>query len=164
MDFDGFESFATHLVGREVATVIAMRAGLDHVGAKIEATAKEEIGIYQPAVGPFSAWAPLADSTVADRVAQGFTPNDPLLRTGALRDSISHQVDGLDVAIGSTSDVMVWQELGTATIPPRPVLGPAAVRNERVIQETIGAAVVAGLVGRELIGPGLGYDWDVSSK
>ena len=45
---------------------------------------------------------------ISTAVAKGFTPDDPLLRTGQLRDSISHQVQGLDAVVGSTSEVMVY--------------------------------------------------------
>ena len=52
---------------------------------------------------------------------------------------------------------MEYQEFGTATIPPRPVLGPAVVHNREVIMELLGGAVVNGMVGRDVIHPSLGY-------
>src|SRR5205814_4154762 len=112
------------------------RGGLKKCVVAIEATAKAELGTYQGAVGPFDAWAPLAEATQQDRVAKGFTPDDPLLRSGELRDSISHQVEGLTAVAGSTSDVMVYQELGTPEIPPRAVMGPAGMSNRAVIEWT----------------------------
>jgi phage gpG-like protein len=158
-EFDSFGAFALHLLEREVATVVALHADLKMVAHKIEETAKEEIGHYQPEVGPFPAWAPLAESTVADRVAQGYSPDEPLLRTGDLRDSISSEVEGLEAAIGSTSDVALYQELGTSRIPPRPLLGPAAIRNERLMLTSLGAVMVNGIAGAKLLPEALGYEF-----
>jgi hypothetical protein len=50
----------------------------------------------------------------------------PWLRTGALRESIGHEVNGAVAVIGSSSDVAVDQELGTRAIPPRPFLASTA--------------------------------------
>jgi len=104
-EFRSFGAFAEHLITREAATAVALHEGLEHVARAIEKTAKEEIGTYQPDVGPFPAWAPLADATVEDRISQGYSPDEPLLRTGELRESISHEVSGLEAVIGSTSDI-----------------------------------------------------------
>ncbi|HDR2587274.1 TPA: phage virion morphogenesis protein [Enterobacter ludwigii] len=122
----------------------ALEAGLEVVARTIEEEAKEEIGVYQPAVGPFDAWAPLAESTKADRVRQGYSEDDPLLRSGELRDSISHRVMGLAAVVGSTDDKAVWQEYGTDRIPPRPFIGPAYVKSFHIITEMVGFAVTRG--------------------
>lgn len=135
---------------------------LEHVAQKVEATAKAEIGVYQEAIGPFPAWPQLAQSTQDERERLGFSANDPLLRTGELRDSIGHSVSGLEAEIGSDSDIMVYQEMGTSRIPPRPVLGPAAEHNHDVILKELGGAVVAGLLGQAAIHSSLGYDRVVS--
>ena len=126
----------------------AASAALDAAAASIEREAKREIGTYQRSdMGPYSPWQELAPATKADRVRQGFSENDPLLRTGELRDSLSHETHGLEAVVGSDSDVMVWQEFGTKTIPPRPVLGLAAVRKQADVARIVGDGVVASLVG-----------------
>lgn len=150
--------FAMHLVTLAAAEHIAMQKGLKKAAILIEKTAKGEFGVYQPEAGPFQDWEQLAESTKEQRVKQGYTENDPLLRTGKLRDSISHEVRGLEAQIGSTDDVMVYQEFGTANIPPRPVLGPAAYRNKEKIKKILGKAAVEGLIGGERIHQSLGYD------
>lgn len=155
--------FALHLASREVAIHTAANAALERVAKRIEATAKSEFGVYQAAVGPFDAWPELAESTQEERVRLGFTENDPLLRSGGLRNSISHRVADLEAEIGSDEDVMVYQEFGTEHIPPRPVLGPAAERNHDAILTELGGAVVAGIIGGDLIHPSLGYDRVVTS-
>lgn len=157
-----FGGLSSHLFKAIARVEITAHLGLERIGKKVEATAKEEIGTYQPAVGAFPAWAPLAEATKQDRVSQGFQEDEPLLRTGEMRDSISHQVSGHEVAIGSTSDIAVYQELGTSKIPPRPFLGPAAVRNVPTIIETLGAAVVAGMRGKASL-PGA-YDMNVGAE
>jgi HK97 gp10 family phage protein len=146
-EFNSFGAFAAHLLTRVAATQEMLHLGLRHIAHEIEKTAKEEIGVYQPEVGPFPAWAPLSEFTVEDRIAQGYSPDEPLLREGTLRDSISNEVHGLEAAIGSTSEIAVYQELGTDKIPPRPFLGPAAYRNEKTIINTTAAAAVAGIAG-----------------
>jgi phage gpG-like protein len=147
-----FAAAALQIAQRDVATVIALHQGMEHIAVAIENTAREEFGVYQPKVGEFPAWKQLADATQEERERQGFTPNDPLLRTGDLQDSLAHETEGFEAVIGSTSEIMVFHEMGTSKMPPRPVLGPAAVRNEKTIEKVIGAAVVAGLIGGARIG------------
>lgn len=143
-DFN-IEQMLAHIPTMLAAEAAALHHGLKTCAVQIEKTAKSEFGHYQSEVGQFAAWAELAESTKADRLANGFTENDPLLRSGALRESITHEVHGLDAAVGSTADVMVYQELGTATMPPRPVLGPAALRNVELVVNTLGRAAAEGL-------------------
>lgn len=144
-EFSNLLDFAVHLATTAVAVRVAEHGALDRAAAIIEKDAKNRLGTYQQESGPFAAWAPLTESTMADRVHQGYTPNDPELRSGALRDSISRTVEGREAAVGSTSEVMVYQELGTPTIPPRPALGPAAFENRERIQKAIGHAVLHAL-------------------
>lgn len=144
--FEHIGEMIAHLAAMAAAETLALHHGLKKCAVAIEKTAKSEIGTYQGEIGPFAGWVQLADSTQADRVAQGFTANDPLKRTGGLADSISHQIDTLDAVIGSDSDIMVYQELGTDRIPPRAVLGPAAIRNKELIMRTLGHAAAEGLM------------------
>jgi HK97 gp10 family phage protein len=145
-EFNSISSFVAHLVAMQAAETLALHNALKKCATAIEKTAKTEIGTYQGDVGPFPGWVELADATKEDRVAQGYTENDPLLRSGELRDSIDKEITGLEACVWSTSDVMVYQELGTPNIPPRPVLGPAAIHNKELIEKTLGQAVVAGLL------------------
>ena len=124
---------------------------LEAVGSKIEKDAKEIVGHYQRSdTGPFPEWEELAPSTKADRVSQGFTANDPLLRTGALRDSIRHEVRGRSVAVGSDLDIAIYQEMGTATIPPRPFLRIAAFRSKKWLGKLYAKTLRNRLHGRHL--------------
>lgn len=142
LEFGSVAHFMLHLAEAQLAVHVSTHRALDRAAAIIEKDAKGQIGFYQQEAGPFNAWPELADSTKQDRVAKGFSENDPLLRTGELRDSMSREVVGNEAAVGSTSDVMVYQELGTVRIPPRPVLGPAAFKNRDRIEQVLGEAVV----------------------
>lgn len=155
--FDSLSAFVLHLTAAEVAVRAAEHRALTKAVKLIEKSAKEEIGVYQPAIGPFPAWAPLAESTVADRVSKGFSPDEPLKRTEALRDSISSEVSGNEAVAGSDSDVMVYQELGTSTIPPRPVLGPAAYKNMEAIGKLLGSHVVSAILHGQVVDGGAEY-------
>lgn len=127
------------------------KAYLEAVGSKIEKDAKEIIGHYQRSdTGPFPEWEELATSTKADRVSQGFTPNDPLLRTGELRNSIRHEVRGHSVAVGSDLDIAIYQEMGTATIPPRPFLRVAAFRSKKWLGKLYAKTLKDRMNGRHL--------------
>lgn len=138
---------ALNLVTAEARMLVSLEHGLEKVAAKIDQAAKDKIGEYQAANGMHDAWPELADSTKADRLRQGYTENDPLLRSGELRDSISHETKGLEAAIGSTSDIAVYQELGTDKIPPRPFLGSAAYEHMDDVKKIIGGAVITGIGG-----------------
>jgi HK97 gp10 family phage protein len=69
-----------------------------------------------------------------------------------MRDSIgtATSLDGLEVQIGSNSDIAVYQELGTQHMPPRSFLGGAMADKLPEIKEIIGRSVVAALVGEEV--------------
>jgi phage gpG-like protein len=93
------------------------------------------------------AWSPLAESTKEDRVRHGFPANQPLLRTGELRDSIEYTVRGNEGAVGSNLDIAVYQELGTSRIPPRSFLVSAAIASEDRIHRLAGASAAAVIAG-----------------
>jgi phage gpG-like protein len=140
------KQFARMLETRAIPA--AASVALDAAAAVIESEAKAEIGTYQRSdMGPFQPWAELKDATKLDRVRLGFTPNDPLLRTGDLRNSISREVHGIEAVVGSDSDVMVYQELGTRTIPPRSVLGLAASRKTQDVLKLVGESVQIAFLG-----------------
>lgn len=138
--FDNFRDFSRHLQAIAGAQAAALALALADSAKTIEAAAKAEIGHYQAAEGPFQAWPELADSTKTERRRLGFTENDPGLRTGAMRDSISHHVAGLEAVVGSDDQHLVWFELGTEKQPPRSVLGLAAIRHEHQIKQIVGRA------------------------
>jgi hypothetical protein len=92
-------------------------------------------------------WPQLAETTQDERASQGFEPNDPLLRTGRMRDTIWYKVGHDEVQIGSDDKILAWQELGTSRIPPRPVLEGALKQKTPEVLKVIGRAVVGKLSG-----------------
>ena len=146
------DEFIDHLLKVAEAEQVAARRALQESAKIVEKRAKEKIGEYQEQTGPFIAWPELAEATKADRIRQGYSEDDPLLRTGEMRDSIGRATspDGLEVQIGSNDDKAVWQELGTEHIPPRSFLGGAMADKLPDIKKIMGRAVVAALVGEKV--------------
>jgi len=160
-EFKSLAEFSLQLVEASAKESLALHLGLDAVAAHVQKKAKDEIGHYQQAVGHFPAWEELAESTKADRLTQGYTENDPGLRSGEMRNSVERQVDGHEALIGSNDQDLVWFELGTEKQPPRPVLGTAVEYSHDYIRRTLGGAAVAGMLGEASIPAQLSYDHDI---
>ena len=142
--------------------LVQLAAELAALGPRIEAAeqqALEQCGAHlqhaaQALIGQeLAVWPPLADSTIAEKQALGFTgqvsATDPLLRTGELRDSIQYSASGHTRGdVGSDLDVAEWQQHGASRgLPPRLLLGTA------LEQETEACgAIIASAVSRTLSG------------
>ena len=119
---------------------------LKHLMNAVVTRARNALGDYHAAFGPFNAWAPLKESTKRIRVEMGYTPNDPLLRSGAMHDATYGilQNDGAGrwtVTVGSTADYAWRQELGDGKITPRPFLGPALLYECEHIEDELSELV-----------------------
>lgn len=156
-------TFAAHLLKASVTVAEGAKVGLTVCAKLIQKTAQAEIGEYQSAAGPFPAWAPLSEATLADKENQGYATPNPLLRTGELRDSIQYEVGTFEAIIGSTSPIAAFQEFGTnstgwgAGIPPRSFIGSAAYRNKNKIITIFGSVLVIGIAGGNVIAKDIGY-------
>ena len=149
-DFDSFGSFGRHL-GRlaSISPAVTERA-TDAAAEAIEQTAKDEIGAYQAGISGQPAWPQLAPSTLEEKIRQGYaTPqhHNPLLRTGELRESISHRTSGNEAEIGSSSQVALYHEFGTSRMPPRPIFGQAVFRAGGRLVEAVGGVAFAWVAG-----------------
>lgn len=84
------------------------------------------------AVGEFPAWEPLLDETIRakDRagLGKGGDPYSMLYATGALYESIEKTVEPHRAAVGTDVEYAAVHEYGSVNVPPRPFLGPSAVR------------------------------------
>ena len=119
---------------------------------------------------PSQAAAALADLAIAetlatalaaqsDRLAEivraslatppGGSHEQPWSRTGSLEASITSTADGLAAQVGSNHPAAAPQELGTATIPPRPFLASSAAALAEPIARSIGQTL-ADLLARRL--------------
>lgn len=132
-----FQHLANQSLGKEV---------LDRASKVILIEAKSELGRYQPAAGSSPAWAALSQSTMDERVSKGFSADEPLLRTGHLRDSIERHFDEHQAVIGSDDPYAIVHEMGSMFVPPRPFLAGAVYRKENEVEDAVFNAVVDQIV------------------
>lgn len=134
--------FARFFVALHAEIEHAKHSALEKSAKIIEEEAKRVLGTYE------YGWDQLAEATQEDRLSHGFSENEPGLRTGEMKESISHQVSfgfgGLEseAEIGSNDINMLWFEQGTITQPPRPTLEGAAVRKAEEIARRYGVKVI----------------------
>ena len=159
MYFRDVAQFSAFLALIPTAAAEAQKKALGEVGAIIETEAKAEIGTYQGEIGEIPEWAPLAHVTLYGakdwsfngKIPLGYATaenHNPLLRTGGLRDSISHEVEGNRVVVGSRSEVALDQEMGTPSIPARSFLGGALFRKAPEAAKLIGLRVSNAIGGK----------------
>jgi len=126
---------------------------LEMLGQKIEDRARSYLGVPQTnGHGGFPPWPPLADSTLAKKGQMA--PGTPLMETGALSNSLEHQLlSPITVAIGTSllSDrgepYPKYLEEGTSEMPPRPFLHPAAIEVVEESLDAVGEMIVSGVGG-----------------
>jgi HK97 gp10 family phage protein len=150
-EFDNIASFIGHLALIERGLHRHIEHAVEKSAQLIESTAKDEIGHYQPAVGPFPAWPALAERTLEHHARMG-VGDSPLIVTGELYASIEHETHGDEAVIGTKSEIGAAQEFGTPNIPPRPFMGPAAIRSKEGIEAIFGHALVGAIVGVSMLG------------
>lgn len=149
-EFHSFLEAATHCAELALAQHEADHRALERATKLLQRKVKIKFGTYQPQAGQFLEWAELADSTKADREAQGFPENEPLLRTGDLRESVERLVKDSEGYVGSNSDIAVYQEIGTKHIPPRSFLGSTGVENAEAVANICGEEAVMALVSQHV--------------
>lgn len=135
------EEFARAMTVAVKAAPESINGVVKHLADETARIARQEIGTYQEVVGPFPAWASLAESTEQDKSRNGYPLNSPLERTGEMRSSIRSEDYG-DVAFaGSGDEKLYWHEQGTPKMPPRPVMGPAAIRATENVEAVVNKAL-----------------------
>jgi HK97 gp10 family phage protein len=140
--FHTLGDFVAHLSTIEADLELAREAAVVNGCQIVQKEAKAAIGNYRAGYN----WPQLAESTQEDRVRKGFPANEPLLRTGSLRESIEYTApvhEGAEVCgyVGSNHPHAIYNELGTARIPPRSFIGGAARAKEHEVQEAMGRIV-----------------------
>jgi HK97 gp10 family phage protein len=113
---------------------------LEEASELFQYSAQKAIGTYE------FGWPQLAESTQVQRVSQGYSANEPLLRTGDLLGSITHNVDPManqtgEAYVGTDNPYAKYQEFGTSRIPARPFLGGAIAQEEHRIPEIVHKAL-----------------------
>lgn len=156
--------FCAFLDKQIAAVETGFRSELLGIGGIIEADSKGRIGSYHAQVGPFPMWEELAESTKAERLAKGYSDDEPLYREGDLERAISKEATSWTVCVGVKKDepspkgtvtlgqIALWQEFGAARkgvahIPPRPFVGPALYSTIEMTLPIAAAAVLARLTG-----------------
>lgn len=140
-----FGEFAARLEQAAVKIDAELEVPTEAVMLLVEAQAREVIGTYN------YGWKELAESTQKDRVSKGYTPDEPLLRTGDLAASIKHKAErsgaffGAQGVVYSDSKIALYQELGTKNIPPRSFLFGSLARAIPEMERIYGAFIVRAL-------------------
>jgi phage gpG-like protein len=109
----------------------------------VQRKAKSTIGKNNYNIG----WAPIAESTRADKAKHGYAVPAPLLRTGELRDSIEYTLSHNEGCVGTDDPIAPYQEFGTSRIPPRSFLVSSAIASEDKIRRMATATTIAALSG-----------------
>lgn len=135
--------FATLTTGMAAKLDKIQRDCLESGAKVLEKEAKRVLGTYD------YGWMQLADATKEDRISRGYTPNEPGLREGDMRDSIEHVVvNAHEAQIGSNDDKMLWFDIGTPNQPPRPVFQPAAIAKGEEVALELGHSAMDVLTGK----------------
>lgn len=159
-EFEGLEAFAFQLVAMSVLWREERKQALKAVGNLLTRDMRAQIGAYQPQVGNYLEWAPLADSTEDEKARLGAPADAPLERWGDLAKSFRSTVEGSEELIaGSTDPVMEYHEFGTDKMSPRSVVGPALYKNIEAIRKLIGYSAADTIVS----GQRLGYRFDAEA-
>jgi phage gpG-like protein len=147
MTLSSFGELAAKLMTAEADMKLAQEAAVEKACQMVEKWAKKAIGQYLPGYN----WAQLKEATQEERVRLGYSANEPLLRTGELRDSIGHFVEreGAEVIgyVGTNDPVAKYHEYGTSRMPPRSFLGASMMAQERAIVEMTGHLFAAAMQG-----------------
>lgn len=159
-EFQSCAEFARFLQFAAAETPEAQTHGMAAASEIMQKEAKAEIGTYAQAAGPFPSSQPLSEATLYGFVhpTAGWIPGklesypeDPLLRTGGMRDSIEAAHDHNSAVVGSNDEVALWQELGTASalypIPPRSFLGRSLFVTQEACVSAIMRRILTPLVG-----------------
>lgn len=146
--YSSFGAFAAHLEKMASAGPVVTHEMIKAGAEEIEETAKGMVGFYQTDIAPYPDWAPLTEKYESAKVAAGFEPDAPLLRTGEMQKSIKSHAEHNEAAVGSNDKVIEYHEFGTEKMPPRPVLGPAAHHSTPRILSRMAATTMYWLSGR----------------
>jgi len=169
--FKNISAFQTFLRDQATGRIAEGKvAGLRAAARIISTEIKGEIGHKQTGDAGFDDWPDLAPGTLEGwdtpqgrlegKIERGFAPpENPLLATGAMRDSIGERFGEDSASIGTDDPVAIYQNEGTEKrgvpfqtgetttpgIPARNFVGRAGFRSAPDAVEAIGAAVVGAL-------------------
>ncbi len=143
--FVGMNDFSTFLKERVALLQEGFVPQTAMITSLMENEVRRRLGVYNAATGIFPAWKQLAARTMKERSEQGFSANEPLLRSRQLYNKLSHTFSGFSSQVGylrgtpyymteksgktvsdSIGEIAMVHEFGSGRVPPRPFLGPSA--------------------------------------
>ena len=134
--FKGFDGLAKGLLEAAIIHQAAVEVGMDAVSVILEKNVKAGYGSH--------ALPPLAQVTIDERTALNLSPDDPLLRTGALlRASVERTHRATSAAVGSSKPIALFSEVGSVNVPrnttnpPRPVFQTALYGSKPEIEAVV---------------------------
>jgi len=174
--FKSIGEFVEYLERLPLTAEVTVSHGLHEATELVWEEARHAIGEYQDSAGPFKGWDNLSDATLngwdaangvhyPGKIELGFSPPDnPLLRTGELRDAIEFSVSHNEGVVGvpdrdvgngteedpdrNVGDVAIEHEFGTRYMPARSFLGRSLYVKAKEVVGIIGHAVLLGLSGK----------------
>jgi hypothetical protein len=117
MRIDGFDGLAEHMRKAAAKLPKAIEKELDTQGALILTEIKAKFGTYQ------AGWPQLAEVTQEQRTKLGFSPNDPLFRSGDLRDAVKAERTDFKLFIGIKDGAVTLEAPGSKPVDAALVLG-----------------------------------------
>ena len=150
MNFRSLGALAVHSGLMAVTVEEATALGVGEAAKILLTKTRSMFGHYHRGAGPFQGWPQLEDATKEERVRQGYTENEPLLRSGDLMRSYEMEHEGLTAGVGSAEEKALGQEIGVPghNVPARSTLGLAFVSSERkgfgALNDIIGATLMYG--------------------
>jgi len=101
----------------------------------------DRLGLSDAFIVQTDAAAAVLKQGVVDQLSHppGSEHDTPWLESGSLRESVEYCAKGTEAVVGSSSDVAVYQELGTPSVPPRPFLASTAAAMADSLVTTIAA-------------------------
>lgn len=170
--FANIESFLVHIAKISAKSQQIQTRAMRDAAEVLQTEAKSSLGHYKSAAGPFNAWADLSERTQTEREKMGYTSNDPLLRSGELRDHIDISFDSQNAVVGVPSeivgsgskadptrdigDIAADMEFGTNgkfPIPSRPFLGRSGFVKGHQAAAAAAEVITDALAGRAYRAP-----------
>jgi phage virion morphogenesis protein len=79
-------------------------------------------------------WAPLAAATIAQKQRDRTPFQKVLLRYGTLRETLTYEVTGQTLAVGSPQAYAVYHQFGTKNMPQRQILGLSQADRAEILE------------------------------
>lgn len=120
--FDSLTSFERFLSKKAALAAPTVATAVGEATAVFFASAYETFGDKSKLLLLAPATIKRREYLIATQMPNVGGADSPLLFTGQLRSHLEFFHEGFVGGVGSPDNIMLWQELGTSRIPPRPLL------------------------------------------